>query len=133
MGFSLAQTTTTWAGEDRSWIKHQMGYDACRSITLDLALFTPATHMPNDYIPSGVVLAENSVSGRYGPYVNAGANGMGTPLGHLFNTEPTRGLTTGRIASALFWFGIVDINRLPANSGYAAAVKTALPSIRYEA
>jgi hypothetical protein len=64
----------------------------------------------------------------------AAVDGRETPVGHLFTVKSVlpRGTTVARdIPAALYWHGEVVISKLPPNSGYDAAVATALQRIRY--
>jgi len=55
--------------EDRSWLLGPHGTDpgSNPNVTLLLSLFDEATHYPNGYIPSGIVLGRVTASGVYGP------------------------------------------------------------------
>ena len=120
--------------EDRSWLGARLGTDVCRSITLNIALFTKATHFPDGIIKSGTTLGKVTATGLYGPYNNALANGQEVMAGHLFSSvEVPVDNEAGKAAGALFWMGIVKEARLPANHGLDAAGKTDVAGhIRYE-
>lgn len=60
--------------EDRRWIATLMGYDQCRSVTLDSSAFDADHLTKKGALPSGLVLAKLA-SGKYGPY---GASGAGS-------------------------------------------------------
>lgn len=90
-----------WAPEDRSWLGSAHGTESTVTITLDLSAFTSGTHYPNNYIPSGIVLARLD-TGLYGPY--AGRTNevqtvtiTGGPTGGTF-TLTFEGGTTAAIA-----------------------------------
>lgn len=64
----------------------------------------------------------------------AAADGRQTPVGHLFTVKSVlpKGTTVARdVSAALYWHGEVVIAKLPPNSGYDAAVATALTRVRY--
>ncbi len=90
-----------WTAENRSWLGSRDGTEVTRSITLDTSAFTKATHYPNGYVPSGMLLAKLS-NNMYGPY---GGNTSeiqtvtitGTPTGGTF-TLTLDGETTAAIA-----------------------------------
>jgi hypothetical protein len=67
MGISLDITTQTVGVGSLDWLASRKGFDTCRSITLDLSLFS-AAHYVNGYIPSGTVLSKITATGLYGPY-----------------------------------------------------------------
>lgn len=88
-----------WLPEDRSWLGSAHGTTATRTITLDVTAFTEATHYPNGFIPSGVVLAELS-SGLFGPYAGRTAEQQlvtitGVPTGGTFTLTLEGGTTAG--------------------------------------
>lgn len=64
----LQQVSEEFGNEDRSWTKSRLGYDQCRSITLDLSLFDSVYYADNGYVPSGTPLAYDDETGRYGPH-----------------------------------------------------------------
>jgi hypothetical protein len=133
VGYDLKhETDGTFLGTSKAWTPTRMGYDTMRSVTLDLSAFTLATHYPDGYLRSGLVIALNTSTSLWVPYVNAGANGTGIPGGHLFDDVRVRSTnTTGRAVGALYWEGIVTVSRLPVNSGLHATDRPA--RIRYEA
>jgi hypothetical protein len=131
MGFHGTLTTTTWAGENRSWIKHRKGADTCKSITLNCALFTSGTHFPNGYLPSGLALGIVTATGLYGPYDDASVTGLAVLRGFLFNSEYVVD-AAGKITTAMFREGIITETKLPANHGLDAAGKADLTSVWYE-
>jgi hypothetical protein len=76
----LKTRTTTYVNEDMTWLGSAHGTETGDTITLDLSLFTAATHFPNGYIPSGMTLGKVTASGAYGPYNNGLANhGLDAP------------------------------------------------------
>lgn len=145
MGFDLKfEQDATFSGTSKAWLKSRKGVDQCRGITLDLSLFTLATQYPNGFIPSGMTLGKVTATGLYGPYNDALATGQEVFRGHLLEDVKVRSTnTTGKAVGALFWTGIVEEARLPANHGLNAAAKVdsgptsaivdgQAPSIRYE-
>ena len=120
-----------FGSENRAWLGSQHGTESNRSITLDAAAFTAATHYPEGFIPSGTVLAVITDSGFYGPYDPEAIDGRDTAAGHLFNSTPVRaGATT--IGAPLLDHGAVVESKLPASSGLDATAKADLAGqIRY--
>jgi hypothetical protein len=110
--------------ENRSWLGSAHGTDATRTVTLDVSTFTEATHYPDGYIPSGVVLGKITATGLYGPYDNAASDGRELAAGFLFNS--TKAVSGGPdVGAPLLEHGMVVEANLPANSGLdvAAAVE----------
>jgi len=115
-----------------------------RSGTLDVSALTAAQHYPNGFVLSGLVLAKNTSTNLLQPYIAAGANGTGTPIGLLRASVPITRLVGGtnrtKVGVAVLCHGVVDSTKLPYTSGNAAAGgfadtagKTALPLILWAA
>ncbi|MEU5156755.1 head decoration protein [Glycomyces sp. NPDC021274] len=115
----ISVRTTTYGVENRSWLGSAHGTEATRTVTLDVSAFTEATHYPDGFIPSGVVLGRITASGLYGPYDNAAADGRQTAAGFLFNSTTVNG--TADLGAPLLEHGMVIEDKLPADSGYDAA------------
>ena len=118
--------------DDRDWLLFEAqgipGPVSTGSGVLDLAAFDAATHYPQGWIPSGVLLVETE-DDRLGPY-----EGTGTPVGFLYNAVSVSGDLTRKIGAAYVdCFAVVSERRLPAGSGVDAAAKTALPLIQFRA
>ncbi len=134
------ETTTVTGLEDRSWLGSAHGTEATDTVTLDLTLFTAATHFPNGEIRSGTVLARVTATGLYGPYDNAvdvdpvtagqQSDGRDVARGHLFNTIRVRTGQT-RAGAPLMTHGKVRVANLPANHGLDAPARADLPLIQY--
>jgi hypothetical protein len=125
MAFNPAVTDLgEYANEDRRWIKTLLGYDQCRSITLDVSTFAAGHLAATGAIPSGVVLGKITATGKYGPYDTDGADGRQVAAGFLFNsvnlvTAPGPGADAALaslpdVGATLYWGpGIVDQDKLP--------------------
>lgn len=111
--------------ENRAWLGSQHGTQSNRSITLDASAFTEATHYPEGFIPSGVVLGQITGSGLFGPYDDTATDGREVAAGHLFNSVPVRAGATN-IGAPLLDHGAVVESKLPAGHGLDAAAKTDL-------
>lgn len=134
------------SNEDRRWIKTLMGYDQCRSVTLDLSTFDADHLTEKGALPSGLVLGLISATGKYGPYDNTAVDGRAVARGFLFNSVAipaaygvARSLATADdCAATLYWGpGIVDQDFLPtfatATIGLLdSAGRTDLTHIRFE-
>ncbi len=104
----LKITTESFGQDDQSWLASAHGTDTARTINIDVASFTAATHYPDGYLKSGYPLKK--VAGdRYGLW----SNGDTDPIeGHLFTAVRVRpGVTV--VAGALLWHGAVLTAKLP--------------------
>lgn len=123
----ITVTSSSLQAENRSWLRGPSGTGPGENpgITIDAALFTPATHFPNGYLPSGTV-----ISPAGGPYSGAGASG-GILFGALIIKTPT-----SKVGGALLIRGDVRTTRLPFQTG-AGSLGTggaaALPLIVFSA
>lgn len=81
----------TFGAGDQSWLGSSHGISNCRTETIDVSAFTPATHYPNGYIPSGFPVA--LVAGLLVPYdkTEATVTGAGVLAGHLFTDQKVVG------------------------------------------
>lgn len=112
----LTAVIETVGQDDQRWLGSAHGTSAGRSVTLDAALFTAGTHYPNGYLPSGTVLAQNTTTFRYGPYVTGGSAGSGTAAGVLLT--PVKVATgTSTPSGAMISHGRVVTAFLPFQSG----------------
>lgn len=125
MGFDLQlESEAPFLNDDKSWIRRREGLDDMQSVTLDLTTFVLATHYPNGFIPSGIVLGKITATGLYGPYAPADATGREVARGFLFGAiDMTAVPATNRSVGALFWRGTIREARLPTNHGLDAAAK----------
>ena len=117
---------TVTHNEDRRWIKTLMGYDQCRSVTLDVSTFLAQHIAAKGGLPSGLVLARITATGKYGPYTTGGAGGLEVAAGFLFNSVMFVGgsgvnlATHPDVAATLYWGpGIIDQDKLPTFAGVA--------------
>lgn len=86
--------TTNVQVEKRSWYlgtAQDPGFTI--SGTLDVSAFTAATHYPNGYFPSGIVLGKITATGLYAPYDDSLATGVQTAVGYLFSSVAVPSLT----------------------------------------
>lgn len=120
-----------FGSENRAWLGSQHGTESNRSITLDVSTFTEATHYPDGFIPSGIVLGEIEATGLFGPFDPNAVDGRDTAAGHLFNSIPVSADATN-IGAPLLDHGAVVESKLPAASGLDATAKADLAGqIRY--
>ena len=123
------------ANEDRRWIKTLMGYDQCRSVTLDISTFDADHLTKKGALPSGIVLTKLG-SGKYGAYKGAGTGSgnesvslikSGTVSGGTFTLsydgETTAAIaydaTAGTIATALKALSNIGDNDVAVTGGPA--------------
>lgn len=88
--------------------------------TLDVSAFTAATHYPNGYFPSGIVLGVITASGLYGPYDDTATDGRQTAAGILFSAVkvPNTADTTKDVgAGILVAYAPVRLSKLPIANG----------------
>jgi hypothetical protein len=110
-------TVASYQAEKRSWLLSSHGTEpgTTPSINLDVSAFTAATHYPNGYLLSGIVLGKITATGKYGPYVDAAVDGTGTAAGFLFSSVkvPNTADTTKDTNGALVAHCFVDAAKLP--------------------
>jgi hypothetical protein len=136
----IAVTTQQFAPGDRPWLLWEgsgpYGSAPTTQGSIDLSLFTLATHYPNGFIPSGIALGKVTTGGRLGPYASGATDGTETCIGFLYNPISTAAgvANTRKIAVAFIdAFAVVSESRLPANHGLDAAAKAELPLIKFRA
>jgi hypothetical protein len=114
---SIAVTSTSYQVDNRSWDLSPSGNQPGEnpSGTLDVSAFTAATHYPNGYFLSGIVLGQLTAGGKYVPYVDAGTGGAGVAAGILAYAVkvPTLSDLTVDAPCAVKVAGFVDAAKLP--------------------
>lgn len=138
--------STNFQTEKRSWLLSPHGTDPGTTpvLKLDISTFTLATHFPNGFIPSGVVLGlitAQTVGGSLvvGPYDPAAADGRQTAFALLFGSTKVPNLAdlTKDVGAAGVVHGFVRASKLPIAAGAAgggfldAAARTALRLIHF--
>lgn len=79
--------STAYQSEKRSWYlgtADQPGFTV--GGTLDISAFTAATHYPNGYLLSGIILGRITATGLYKPYDDAAVDGSQVAVGILFSS-----------------------------------------------
>lgn len=118
----ISVSTTPYQVEDRSWHLSKLGSGPGENppVTLDVSSFTPATHYPNGYIPSGVPLGRITATSDanktvVGPYDGAASDGRETCIGllHSATKVPNTADTTKDVGGSLVVIGFVKLSRLP--------------------
>lgn len=124
--------SSSYQVDNREWAIGTHGFDITPGMTLDISKFTKATHFPNGYIPSGIMLGKVTATGLYGPYDNGANDGREVNRGALFSflrAVDATGTTLAKASGALFVHGAIKESKLPANSGIDSGGKTDLPLI----
>jgi hypothetical protein len=103
-------TSETIGVGDQSWLGSTHGIGNARTETVDISAFTPATHYPQGYIPSGFPVAK--VGGLLVPYdVTAGTTaGAGILAGHLLTDFKVSG--TADLPTAVLDHGRVKASKI---------------------
>lgn len=122
----ISVTTTAYQVEKRDWLLSPHGTDPGTTpfVTLDVSTFTAATHYPNGYLLSGIVLgvitaSSSGLSLVVGPYDDSAVDGRQTAAGILFSAVkvPNPADTTKDVGGAMLVHGFVKISRLPIANG----------------
>lgn len=119
MGTDISVHNVSLQVESRKWLKSNFGCDEPRSVVIDVSAFTAGTHYVNGFIPSGIVLAQITATGLYGPYNNGGAGGLEVAKGHLFSLVKIPSLTNTAVdvGGAMLEMGLIDESELPFGGG----------------
>lgn len=139
MSTDISMQTRSYQVDDRRWLLAEP--DVKLNRTLDPAKFTPGTHYPNGFLPSGTVIAKVTATGLYGPYDATASDGRQLAADSLTYGSATfirqDGSTAAKVGiSGVVYDAIVSVGKLPFQSG-AGAIDTAgkanLAQIRWEA
>jgi hypothetical protein len=125
----LSIKTSTYTGDNQTWLASAHGTDDGVGITLDISAFTKATHYPNGHLLSGIAIGKITATGLYGPYTPAAADGTDVLAGHILTTVRTDGVTDP--GGVLFQHGTVVLANVPANTIDANGKADVAGSIRY--
>jgi len=83
----ISVVSTAFQVENRNWYlgtADEPGFT--KSVNLDVSGFTAATHYPNGFLKSGIVLGMITATGKYVPYVDAAVDGSGVAACILFSS-----------------------------------------------
>ncbi|MEU7039845.1 head decoration protein [Streptomyces varsoviensis] len=106
----------TFSQDRRNWLGSEHGTDAPRSITLDVAKFSQASHYPDGYLKSGLPVAKITATGLYGLYDKAATDGRGVLAGFLFTgvgVVDHRGRIATQVGGSMLVHGFIRADRLP--------------------
>lgn len=106
--------TETYGAGDQSWLGSDHGIFNCRTGTIDVSTFTKATHYPNGYFPSGLIV-NVADEGAVKPFTGA----AGEVFAVLFTDRSTDGVTDRE--APIFRHGIVKTAKLPVQTNLPAA------------
>lgn len=111
----ISVRTASYIAENRSWTIGKHGHDETIPGTLDISSLTAATHYPNGFVPSGLVLGIITATGLLGAYDDTAVDGRQTAVGYLFSTVTVPNLAdlTKDIGVAYLVHGFVKISKLP--------------------
>ena len=119
----ISVSTAAYQVEKRSWLLSPHGTDPGTTLsgTLDVSSLTAATHYPNGYVPSGLVLGVITASGLYGPYDDTAVDGRAVAAGLLVSSVkvPNTADTTKDVGIGVLVHGFVRIAKLPIANGAA--------------
>jgi hypothetical protein len=128
--------TETFGAGDQSWLGSAHAIHEARTETVDISAFTPATHYPNGYLPSGTPVAK--VAGLLVPYdkTEATVTLAGILAGHILTDQPIPAGSTQDFAAPLLDHGRVKVAKVPYNNTFTfaapvAAAKAAATTIVY--
>lgn len=117
MSTDITVKKTNYQVGRRDWLWGTHGTDpgSTPSIMLDISAFTAATHFPNGYLLSGIVLGRITATGLYGPYNDTLATGQEVAAGLLFSEVniPNLADLTKDAGGALYVHGFVRRTKLP--------------------
>lgn len=123
-------TTSTTSTANRRWLLSLHGSDTNKTITLDTATLTAATHytaatgtLPN-IVTSGLPLGKITASGLYGVYDSAAVDGRAVFAG-LLATDTAFGEADAKVGAAMIVHGDVDPELLPVAFTVPAAASRA--------
>jgi Bacteriophage lambda head decoration protein D len=115
MSNDIRVVTTRHQTANRSWCVSLHGTEVTPNVQLDVSAFTAATHYPNGYLLSGIVLGEITATGLYGPYDDTLETGQEVAAGILWDDEriPDLSALTKDKAGTILIHGFVKTARLP--------------------
>ena len=103
----------SFGGGDQSWLGSTHGIGNCRTETLDPATFTKATHYPNGYFPSGLIVDIADPQA-----VKPFTGGAGEKLAFLMGDHETDGVEDR--AGAFLFHGSIRTGFLPVSTNLPA-------------
>lgn len=132
MATDISVKTTQFQTGDRSWLIPQpsaVGFGYTPSGVLDISTLTAATHYPNGYVPSGLVLGvitAASTGGKvvYGAYDDTAGDGRAVAAGFLFDDAQVPNLadlTKDPGIAVVVAFAVIRESRLPIQSAGSPA------------
>lgn len=128
MTTDISVLSTPYQIENRSWLIPQpggIGFGFTQSGVLDVSSLTAATHYPNGFVPSGLVLGVITATSDanhtiYGAYDDTAVDGRAVAAGYLFSAVPIPNLldlTKDPGIAVLTAFAVVRTTKLPIANG----------------
>ena len=99
---------------DQTWLGSDHGITNAATGTLDVSTFTKATHYPNGYFPSGLIVNAANLA-VLAPFTGA----VGEKLGFVLFDQATDGVAD--LPTAVLLHGIIKTSKLPVSTNLPAA------------
>lgn len=99
-------TTESWGVGNTTWLGSSHGIENARTATMDVSTFTKATHYPNGFFPSGLIV-DATIEGSIKPWTGA----TGENLGFVLFDTPTDGVAD--VPAPILRHGIIITGNLP--------------------
>ena len=109
----LTQKREDFGTDNQSWIASRHGLNNGKPATLDVSLFTKATHYPEGFFTSGIALGKITATKKYGPYDGAASDGRETLAGFLLTSVKAPADTATDVVGAILLHGMVTAANLP--------------------
>ncbi len=105
--------TETFGSGDQTWLASDHAIGNAHTGTIHLSAFTAATHYPNGYLPSGLIVNIANL-GAIAPFTGT----EGGKLGFVLFNQPVVG--SGDFAAAVIWHGSINKANLPVTTNLPA-------------
>jgi hypothetical protein len=109
----LSIRSETFVQDSQKWLASKHGVDTAQGVTLDASKFSGM--YPNDFIPSGTVVAKYA-DGKVGPYNPAASDASATAIGILLEAVPVHS-GTSTPSAALLKHCFVNADKMPFGTG----------------
>ncbi len=106
-------TTTSYEADNPKWIGSTLGRDSMFTGTLDRSAFVEATHYPDGFFMSGILLGQITSTGLYAPWDTGASDGSEVFAGILGEPQEDTGTNDSEIIAPIQWIGLVNTAQLP--------------------
>lgn len=106
--------TESFGSGDQTWLLSDHGLFNSHTVTIKASAFTKATHYPDGYLPSGLIV---NIADRKA--VKPFTGGAGEKLGIILFDQPTDGAAD--FAAPALWHGSIVTAKLPVTTNLPAA------------